>query len=76
MLFSKQNAVCISIIVKRGYDWHLLYGEAGCPYVRGYNSIEFNDRSVGTVAAVRYIVDVCNSGVSIKRGFTVHRITP
>ena len=43
-----------------------------CLYVRGYNSIEFNDRSIGTVVAVIYVVNVHNSGVSIKRGFTVN----
>ena len=48
---------------------YVQYAVAVCPYVRGCNSIEFNDRSVGTVAAVRYIVDVRNSGVSVKRGF-------
>ena len=60
------------IIVLRGYDWHPLYAVEGCPYARGCNSIEFNDRSVGTVATVHYIVDNHNSGVSVKRGFTVN----
>ena len=60
------------IIVLRWCAWHPLYGVAGCPYARGCNSIEFNDRSVGTVATVHYTVDVRNSGVSGKRGFTVH----
>ena len=62
----------VSIIVERGCDWCPLYGVVGCLYVRGCNSIEFNDRSVGTVAAVCYIVDVHNSGVSVKRGLAVY----
>ena len=37
----------------------------------GLQRFEFNDRSVGTVAAVCYMVDICNSGVSVKRGFTI-----
>ena len=57
-----------------GCDWPPLYGVVGCSNVRGCNSIEFNDRSVRTVAAVRYIVDVCNSGLFVKRGFTVTAI--
>ena len=61
----------ISIIVERGYNCHPLYRVAGCPYMWGGNSMEFNDRSNRTVAAVCYIVDVHNSGVSVKRGFTV-----
>lgn len=52
-----------------------MYAVQGYPYVRGCNSIEFIGRSVRTVAAVCYIVDVRNSGVSIKRGFTVHTHT-
>ena len=40
---------------------------AGCPYKRACNSIQFKDRSVGTVATVYYIVDVRNS---VKMGFT------
>ena len=53
-----------------------MYGVAGCPYVRGCNSIELNDRSVRTLVAVCYIhvVDVRNTGVSVKRGFTVNQI--
>ena len=45
------------------------YRVEGCPYVRGYNSIEFNDRALGTVAAVHYIVNVLNSRVFIKIRF-------
>ena len=49
----------------KGCDWHSLYEQAGCSYARSCNSIEFNDRSVGIVATVHYIVDVHNSGMSV-----------
>ena len=62
------------VLLYKGGMTDLLYRVAGCPYVSGCNSIEFNDtcRSVGTVTtAVCYIVDVHNSGVFVKGGFTV-----
>ena len=59
------------------YNWDrencLLYGVAGCPLLRGCLSIEVNGRTVGTFRNVRYIMDVRFSGVSVKRGSTVHR---
>ena len=58
------------------YSWDRescpLYGVAGCPLFRGCLSIEVNGRAVGTFRIVRYIVGVCYSGVSVKRGSTVN----
>ena len=48
-----------------------LYGVAWCPLFRGYLSIEVNGIPVGTFRIVRYIMGVCYSGVSVKRGSTV-----
>ena len=57
------------------YNWDRkncpLYGVVGCPLFRGWLSIEVNGRTVGTFRIVRYVVGVCFSGVSIKRGSTV-----
>ena len=58
------------------YNWDRencpLYGVARCPLFRGCLSIEVIGRAVGTFRIVRYIVGVCYSGVSIKRGSTVY----
>ena len=43
----------------------------GCPLFRGCLSIEVNGMAVGTFRIVCYIVGVCYSGVSVKRGSTV-----
>ena len=47
------------------------YGVAECPLFRGCLSIEVNGKTVGAFRIVRYIMGVCFSGVSIKRGSTV-----
>ena len=39
--------------------------------IQGLLNIEVNGRIVGTFRNVRYIMDVCFSGVSVKRGSTV-----
>ena len=48
------------------------YGVAGCLLFRGCLSVEVNESAVGTFRIVYYIVGVCYSGVSVKRGSTVH----
>ena len=57
------------------YNWDCescpLYGVAGCPLFRSCLSIEVNGRTVGNFRIVHYIVGVCFSGVSVKRGSTV-----
>ena len=61
------------------YNWDckncLLYGVVGSPLFRGCLSIEVKGRTVGTVRIVRYIMGVCFSGVSVKRGSTVFLYT-
>ena len=70
-LFVFYNKVSLSQGLTRDNTWQvhaqftLVYKVAGCSYERGWNSIEFNDRSIGIMAVVRYIVDVH------KRGFTI-----
>ena len=49
-----------------------LYGVARCLLFRGCLSIEVNGRPIGAFRIVCYIVGVRYSGVSIKRGSTVH----
>ena len=51
-----------------------LYGVAGCPLFRGCLSIAVNGRAIWTFRIVRYIVGVCYSGVSVKRGSTVFTV--
>ena len=59
------------------YSWDCencpLYRVVGCPLIRGCLSIEMNGRTVGTFRIVCYIMGVRFSGVSVKRGSTVHQ---
>ena len=59
------------------YNWDCkncpLYEVAGCPLFRGCLSIEVNERAVGTLRIVCYIVGVRYSGVSVKQGFTAYK---
>ena len=58
------------------YNWDRkncpLYGVAGYPLFKGCLSIEVNGSTVGTFRIVRYIMGVCFSGASVKRGSTVY----
>ena len=57
------------------YNWDPencpLYRVAGCPLFQGCLSIEVNGRTVRTFRIVCYIMGVCFSGASVKRGSTV-----